>query len=167
MNCLPSLQTCSTNATRRPDVNRAACDLDGLEATQSRYMTLIYGTCRFASTSLGMAARPSCRLSRPIPLTSHYAPDCGRPTRGNFAIRGDGLPTVPVVAWQAGSSPGLLWQRYEYPFVGVSRRARRVASDIRHPGVYADRVPSAARPQASLREASKTGGQELRKRKYG
>lgn len=137
-----------------------------MDGARSSNMTQIYGLGLIASIA-DAPVRTFGPTEPALSFMNHYAPACGRPTRGNFAIRGDGLPTVPVVAWQAGSSPGLLWQRCEYPFVGVSRRARRVASDIRHPGVYADQVPSAARPRASLRKASKTGGQELRKRRYG
>lgn len=147
----------ATKTLRHPAVNRVARGLDGLEATQSRYLTPIYDYDPMASTPPSVAARTTRPIEPTNPFTSHYAPDCGRPTRGNFAPRG--FPTVPVVAWQAGSSSGLLWQPTPPNSAGLLWRARRLVPGIGHPEVCADQVPSTAgHPRRSAREGARNCG---------
>lgn len=154
----------STKRSRRPRFGyRTARDLDGL-AGKSRTVPQIYNFGLSASIAHSRA-RLERRLSRPL-LAMRYAPDCGRPTRGNFAAGNSGLPTVPVAIWRAGSSLGHVWHRCCVLSAG-KWRARRVASDNGHPKVYADQIPSTARHLSEPRRAGKTGCQELRKRKYG
>jgi hypothetical protein len=151
----------STKRGRPPGVKLEGVELDGQgTGARSRFLTLIYGHIR--STSIADApARTKCPTEPGLPLfTNHYAPDCGRPTRGNFAAGNSGLPTVPVAIWRAGSSLGHVRQ-YQYacrdgwpPITGTPRYT-----------LTKFLVPQGT--LASQNRQAREGSRELRKGNYG
>lgn len=153
---LISTQMCATKTLRHPAVNRVARGLDGLEATQSRYLTPIYGYGLLASTPQNVAARQVSRLSRPILHSqSRPAPVIGRPTRGSFAI----WTSDPCQLRLGGLAR--TWGMYGN---SVAIRAGRLATDNRHPTGYADQGPSTAGLHPSRPERQAGGGsREVRK----
>lgn len=78
----------STKQLRRPAVNPDGADLDGLAARNPDQLRGIF-TFSTAPRQYRLSGSPAqTPIERtPTKFTNRFAPDLGRPTRGNFAVR--------------------------------------------------------------------------------
>lgn len=142
----------SKKQLRRPDVNRTARELD---ETFWRWKNPVLLTdIRDTSVIRNIPARHSADRACQNRFTNHYAPDCGRPTRGSFAI----WTSDPCQLRLGGLAR--TWGMYGTSAV---MRAGRPATDKWHPTGYADQGPRTAGLPSKPVRAGKVGSREVRK----